>query len=104
MLKKEEVLHIARLARLDLKEEEVEKFSTQLSAVLDLFKKIDEIDLTDKPETSQVTGLKNITRPDEITCKEGLTCCTSEELLSDAPSKDESSIKVPKIIGGSNDA
>ncbi len=104
MLTKEEVLQIAKLARLDLTEAEVDKFKDQLSSVLDLFKKVDEIDLKETPETSQVTGLGNVWRSDEVLCQEDLTCCTTEQLLKNVPIKDETQIKVPKVLGGGDDA
>ena len=66
MLNKGDVLHIARLAHLDLSDTEVEKFSAQLSDVLELFSKIDGLDLKDEAETSQITGLENVFRADEI--------------------------------------
>jgi len=103
MLTKEEVLHVAKLAKFDLSEAEVEKFRLQLSNVLDLFKKIDDVELKDIEETSQVTGLKNVLRNDEVVCKKDLTCCTTEELLKGTPIKDGNSIKVPKVIGGTDD-
>lgn len=102
MLTKDEVLNVAKLARLDLTEAEVEKFRLQLSNVLELFKKVDEIDLKDVETTSQVTGLDNVWKKDEIICKEALTCCTTEELLRGVPIKDGSAIKVPKVIGDSD--
>lgn len=104
MLTKEEVLQVAKLAHLDLNGEEVEKFRVQLSSILDLFKKVDDIDLKDIGETSQVSGLSSVFSEDEVGCKKDLTCCTTDELMSNVPIKDGSSIKVPKVIGEPNDA
>ena len=104
MLSREEVLHIARLARLDLKEEEIGKFQNQLSDILDLFKKIDDVDLANVEETSQVTGLKNVLREDKVKCFENLTCCTSEELVENAPLREDTKILVPKVLGEKDDA
>ncbi|HEC21171.1 MAG TPA: Asp-tRNA(Asn)/Glu-tRNA(Gln) amidotransferase subunit GatC [Candidatus Peregrinibacteria bacterium] len=64
MISKEEVLHIAKLARLKLSSPEVEKFSTQLSGILDYMEILKEVDTTDVKPTSQVTGLTNITQED----------------------------------------
>lgn len=94
MLKKEEVLHIAKLASLELADDEVEEYCQQLSSVLDLFKKINIVGLEGVEETSQVTGLKSITRADEIEPSE----CMREELLNNTPRKNENSIIVPKVI------
>jgi len=102
MLTKDEVLKVAKLARLNLTEAELEKYQKQLSDVLVLFKKIDEIDLNNVAETSQVTGLDSVFSEDEVKCKESQTCCTTDELLSGVPIKDDSAIKVPKVIGDSN--
>lgn len=104
MLNNDDVLHIAKLARLDLSGDEVEKFKTQLSDVLDLFKSVDDVDLKDVEETSQVSGLSNVFTADEVVCAEGLTCCTTDELISNVPLRDGSSIKVPKVIGGTDNA
>lgn len=98
MLKKEDVEHVAKLSRLKLSEAEIEKFTPQLSSVFEMFEKVDAEDLKNVEETSQVTGLENITREDEIKCLDDLTCCTTEELLSNAPQKQGSGIIVPRII------
>jgi len=45
-----------------------------------------------------VTGLENITREDEVKCLDDLTCCTTEELLANAPQKDGTGIIVPRVI------
>jgi len=100
MLNKQEVLAVAKLADLELTDAEVEKFSTQLSDVLDMFKKIDDIDLKDVEETSQITGLGNISRNDEIKCEQDLTCCTADELLFNVPDRNGNLIIVPKILEG----
>jgi aspartyl-tRNA(Asn)/glutamyl-tRNA(Gln) amidotransferase subunit C len=94
MLTREEVLQIAKLASLELADDEVEKFRQQLSDVLELFKKIDDVDLKNIEETSQVTGLENVMREDEVLPSE----CSREELLENAPRKNENSIIVPKVI------
>lgn len=104
MLTKEEVLQVARLARLDLDDEEVERFRVQLSGILELFKKIDDVDLKGIEETSQVTGLTNVSRDDKVICREDQTCCTTEELLAQTPLKEGSSILVPKVIEDKDDA
>lgn len=98
MLDKQEVLAIAELGNLKLSDAEVEKFSTQLSAVLDMFKTIDDVDLKETLETSQVTDLSNVFRQDEIKCEKECTCCTTEELLDNVSYRDGNLIIVPKII------
>ena len=61
----EKVKHIAHLARIGLKDGEVSKLAGQMSAILDYMKILDEVDTSDVKVTTQVTGLKNVTRPDE---------------------------------------
>jgi aspartyl-tRNA(Asn)/glutamyl-tRNA(Gln) amidotransferase subunit C len=66
MLSREQVLHVARLARLELTDEEVERFSGELSNVLDHIEKIGELgDLADVPPTSHVVDVENALRADE---------------------------------------
>lgn len=65
-LTKEQVNHVAKLARLGLKEDEVFKFQTQLSGILDYVEMLNEVDTTGIEPTAQVTGLTNVTRKDEV--------------------------------------
>lgn len=63
-LSKEDVLKVAKLARIELTEAEVEKFQGQLSGVLTYIEQLQSVDTDDVTETAQVTGLENVTRPD----------------------------------------
>lgn len=65
MIDRAQVLHVAKLARLALSEEEVERMSRELSAVLDHIEKIGELDLAGVPPTSHVIDVVNALRPDE---------------------------------------
>lgn len=65
-LTKDQVLHIAKLARLQLTSEEVDKMTRELSSILDYVKVLDEIDTSAVEPTSQVTGLTNAFREDEV--------------------------------------
>jgi aspartyl-tRNA(Asn)/glutamyl-tRNA(Gln) amidotransferase subunit C len=65
MIDREQVLHVARLARLELSEEEVERMSKELSDVLGHIEKIGELDLTGVPPTTHVVEVSNALRPDE---------------------------------------
>jgi aspartyl-tRNA(Asn)/glutamyl-tRNA(Gln) amidotransferase subunit C len=100
---KKETEKIANLARLKLKEEELEKFANQLSGVLDNFKMLSEINTKDTKATSQVTDLNNISRED----KEVLDWKADkdikknrEKLLADAPKQEDGFIKIPGVFGG----
>ena len=65
MIDRDQVLHVARLARLRLTDEEVQSMTGELSSILDHIEKIGELDLDDVPPTSHVIELENVLRPDE---------------------------------------
>ncbi|MDX6644197.1 MAG: aspartyl-tRNA(Asn)/glutamyl-tRNA(Gln) amidotransferase subunit [Solirubrobacteraceae bacterium] len=65
MIDREQVLHVARLARLRLDDDEVERMSRELSSILGHIEKIGELDLADVEPTSHVTPVENVLRPDE---------------------------------------
>ena len=64
MLSRDQVLYVARLARLELSEEEVERFEGELSKVLDYIGTISELDLDEVPPTSHVVAVENALRED----------------------------------------
>lgn len=76
MLSNEEVQHIAKLARLELKDGEGEKFSQQLNDILGYVEQLKEVDTEGVESTLQVTGLENVHRKDEVE-----DFCTKDELL-----------------------
>ena len=92
-LSKSEVEHIAKLARLKLTNEDAKLYSQQLSDILDYVDKLQAVDTTRVEETSQVTGLNNVMRNDEIKAS-GI----SDELVAGAPEHGNGFIKVPKIL------
>jgi aspartyl-tRNA(Asn)/glutamyl-tRNA(Gln) amidotransferase subunit C len=65
MIEREQVLHVARLARLRLTDEEVERMASELSTILDHIEKLSELDLDDVEPTSHVVELENVLRADE---------------------------------------
>jgi len=65
MISKDEVKHIAELARIGLDEKEIEKFSKDLSSILDFIKQLEEVDISNVEAVSHVTGLENIVREDK---------------------------------------
>ena len=65
MIERDQVLHVARLARLRLSEEEIERMSGELSGILDHIDKISELDLDDVEPTSHVVEVENVLRADE---------------------------------------
>jgi aspartyl-tRNA(Asn)/glutamyl-tRNA(Gln) amidotransferase subunit C len=65
MLSRDQVLHVARLARLELTDDEIERYSGELSKVLDYIEKISELDLSGVEPTSHVVEVENALRADE---------------------------------------
>jgi aspartyl-tRNA(Asn)/glutamyl-tRNA(Gln) amidotransferase subunit C len=65
VIEREQVLHVAKLARLRLSEDEVETMTGELSGILAHVDRISELDLDDVPPTSHVVELENVLRPDE---------------------------------------
>lgn len=94
-LTKQEIEHVAKLARLDLTEEEIDKYGSQLSAVLDYIDQLKEVDVAGIEPTAQVTGLANVWREDEIQ-----DCSTEEKeaALNLAPEIEEHQIKVKRVL------
>lgn len=90
MIDREQVLHIARLARLRLSEEEVERMSAELSGILEHVEAIGGLDLTGIEPTTHVVALENVLRPDEPA--PGLD---RERALSGAPDAASGSFRVP---------
>jgi aspartyl-tRNA(Asn)/glutamyl-tRNA(Gln) amidotransferase subunit C len=87
---REEVLHVARLARLALSEDEIEPMTRELSAVLDHVAKIGELDLEDVAPTSHVVDITGALRPDEPR-----ECLAREVALAQAPAVAEDGFLVP---------
>jgi aspartyl-tRNA(Asn)/glutamyl-tRNA(Gln) amidotransferase subunit C len=87
---REEVLHVARLARLELSEDEVERFQGQLAAILDAVSKVSELDLSDVPPTSHPLELSNVWAEDEPR-----PCLTVDKALANAPDRDEDYFRTP---------
>ncbi len=88
-----DIKHVAKLANLTLSEEEEKKFSTQLEETVNYIEGLDEVNTDDVSPTSQVTGLENITREDEV--KPSLS---QEEALSNAKSTHNGFFRVKGIL------
>ena len=65
MIDREQVLHVARLARLELSDEEVDRMAGELSGILEHVDRIAALDLDDVEPTTHVVALENVLRPDE---------------------------------------
>ena len=90
MIDREQVLHVARLARLELSDEEVERYAAELSKVVGYIEKIEELDLADVPPTSHVVDVTNVLRPDEPR-----PSLPREVALASAPDVAEGGFRVP---------
>jgi len=90
VIDRDEVLHVARLARLELAEDELEPMARELSAVLDHVAKISELDLDDVPPTSHVVEVTGALRPDEPR-----PCLPRELALDQAPAVSGEGFLVP---------
>jgi aspartyl-tRNA(Asn)/glutamyl-tRNA(Gln) amidotransferase subunit C len=90
MIDRAQVLHVARLARLELSEEEVERFSAELSNVVGYIEKIEELDLEGVAPTSHVVDVVNALRPDEPR-----PSLPREVALASAPEVAEGGFRVP---------
>jgi aspartyl-tRNA(Asn)/glutamyl-tRNA(Gln) amidotransferase subunit C len=89
-ISREQVLHVAKLAHLDLTEEEVERFREQLSAILEAVSKVSELDLADVPPTSHPLDLVNVWREDEPRPSLSL-----DEAFANAPAREDDFFRVP---------
>jgi len=92
-LSREEVQHIALLARLGLSEEEIEKFRIQLSDILENFEILKQIDTTDLPPTAQSIDLQNVLRPDEPKSSYPV-----EEIMDNAPQREGDYFKTRAVL------
>ena len=89
-ISRDEVLHVARLARLALTEDEVERFREQLSAILEAVGKVAELDLSDVEPTLHPLALSNVWAEDEPR-----PSLPVEEALANAPAAEDGAFRVP---------
>ena len=92
----EEVQHIANLARLALTEEEIERYASDLSAILDYAQQLQEVDTDHIHPTASVLPLRTVMRPDEA--RPGLE---PEDALTNAPDSKDGYFKVHAVLEGS---
>lgn len=92
-LTREDVLHIALLARLGLTETEVERFREQLSNILENFEILQQVDTTGIPPTAQSIALQNIVRDDEVAAS-----LPQSQILANAPQKEGEFFRVRAVL------
>lgn len=90
MLSRDQVLHVARLARLELTDEEIERFGNELSKVLDYIETINQLDLDDVPPTSHVINVENALREDAPR-----PSLPRDVALANAPEVEDGGFRVP---------
>ena len=94
VISKDEILKLAKLSNIELSDEEVEKYQTEVASILEMIAKLNEIDTDGVEPTYQVSGNKNIMREDEIS--EDIV--GASDLLSLSPKTEKGQIKVPKVL------
>ena len=93
-LTRDEVAHVARLARLNLSEDEIDLFTDQLGAVLQHAQDVEALDLDDLAPTSHPYPLVNVLRDDVVTAK-----ADRDEVFAAAPSVEDDRFRVPPVLG-----
>jgi aspartyl-tRNA(Asn)/glutamyl-tRNA(Gln) amidotransferase subunit C len=94
-LTRDDVLKLAQLARLDLTDDEVEQYSTELTEILQYVEQLSSVDVKGLKPTNQVTGLTNVTREDEVR-DYGYK---PAELLKNVPDAKDNQIKAKRMVG-----
>jgi aspartyl-tRNA(Asn)/glutamyl-tRNA(Gln) amidotransferase subunit C len=90
---RDEVAHLARLARLAVSEQELDTFARQLDVILGSVARVQEVAAADIPPTSHAVPLTNVLRPDEPA-----PCLTPEAVLAAAPAAEDGRFRVPRIL------
>jgi aspartyl-tRNA(Asn)/glutamyl-tRNA(Gln) amidotransferase subunit C len=90
----EEVAHVARLARLTLTSEELERFTEQLGAVLEHAQDVEALDTSGVPPTAHPLPLANVWRDDTV-----MPSLDRDEVLAQAPDVEADRFRVPRILG-----
>ena len=92
-ISKEEILHIAKLASLKIKEEEIEEYRKNLADILNFAKTIESVDTNNLEETNGATTNINVLREDEVKDFED-----KESLMQNAPEQENNMFKIPKVL------
>ena len=92
-ISKEQVEHVALLARLELTEAEKEMYTEQLNSILEYAAVLDKLDTKDVPPTAHPLPLHNVFRDDVVK-----PSISQDEALSNAPDQEDGFFKVPKIV------
>lgn len=93
-ISRDDVANLAKLARIEMSDKELDHLSSELSVILDAVARVQEVAASDVPPTSHPLPLNNVFRTDEVR-----PSLSSEDALSGAPEKEENRFKVPRILG-----
>ncbi len=96
MISRKDLEHIGWLSRLELSEEDKEKYTPKLNSVLDYFGELDEVDTEDVEPTYHVLPVNNVFRDDTIGVP--TSSLSQEEVLSNAPKKQDGFFKAPRMM------
>lgn len=96
VLSREEILHLAKLAKLNLTEDEIKEYKTQLEETIDYVKNLDELDTKNIKPTNSVVDLENVTFEDGIRNEKALT---PEEAFSNSKKVKNDKFVVDRILG-----
>ena len=92
-LSREEVLHVARLARVGVDPADVDQLTDQLANILDYFEILNEVDVSAVPPTAQVVDLANVMREDEVS-----PSLPPDEILANAPRAEEGFFRIKAVL------
>ena len=92
-ISKEEILHIADLSKLYVSDDKIEKYTKDLSDVVDLANSLESIDVSDVYPTNHILDIKNVFRKDEVGVSN-----SREDILKNAPHSQAGCISVPKVV------
>lgn len=93
-LPKDEVLKLARLARLHISDDEIDQFTDEIGIILGYVEQLNDVDLSNLEPTAQVTGLQSVMRADE----EVEYIAKPKDLLKNAPATEDGHIKVKRML------
>ena len=93
-ISRDDVAHVAKLARLELSDAELDTYTTQLAAILDHAADVEALDVADVPPTSHPYPLRNVLRPDTVR-----PSLDRDEVLAVAPDIEDGRFRVPTILG-----
>jgi aspartyl-tRNA(Asn)/glutamyl-tRNA(Gln) amidotransferase subunit C len=92
-LSRDEVLHIARLARLGVTESDIDTFREQLSNILESFEALQQVDTSNIPPTAQAVPLQNVMKPDAVA-----PSLPPSDILANAPRREEDFFRVRAVL------